>query len=231
MGSAVNFRNRKRNLVFMARQITGFGRWHGECQMGGSLPVVRFSGRGGRREGGCGGQRRESAPAAASHLPGRTGVPDGPGGCPSHLRVGEQGVDARPGRPARRQDLDAPHPGRGRGRARRPRNCRTRSTRNSSPTSRSPRYRSSSCRSTRRNISSSGTWRSPGPFSLRSETSILQALSLAGGFTQFASPRSIKLIRNTAGKQEVRKINYNNMIDEDGEGNYLLKSGDTIVVP
>jgi polysaccharide export outer membrane protein len=71
----------------------------------------------------------------------------------------------------------------------------------------------------------------PGTYSLRSETSILQALALAGGFTQFASSRSIKLIRNTAGKQEVRKVNYNKMIDESGEGNYILKSGDTIVVP
>jgi polysaccharide export outer membrane protein len=71
----------------------------------------------------------------------------------------------------------------------------------------------------------------PGTYPLRGETSILQALSLAGGFTQFASPRSIKLIRNTGGKQEVRKVNYNKIIDDDGEGNYLLKSGDTIVVP
>ena len=71
----------------------------------------------------------------------------------------------------------------------------------------------------------------PGPYLLRSETSILQALSLAGGFTQFASPRSIKLIRNTAGKQGVQKVNYYNIIDEGGEGNYILQSGDTIVVP
>jgi polysaccharide export outer membrane protein len=71
----------------------------------------------------------------------------------------------------------------------------------------------------------------PGTYPLRSETSVLQALSLAGGFTQFASTRSIKLIRNAAGKQEVRKVNYNKMIDDDGEGNYLIKSGDTIVVP
>jgi len=71
----------------------------------------------------------------------------------------------------------------------------------------------------------------PGTYPLRSETSILQALSLAGGFTQFASKRSIKLIRNTTGKQEVRTVNYNKIIDDDGEGNYLLKSGDTIVVP
>ncbi len=71
----------------------------------------------------------------------------------------------------------------------------------------------------------------PGTYPLRGETSVLQALSLAGGFTQFASVKNIKLIRNTGGKQEVRRINYNSMIDMGGEGNYLLKSGDTIVVP
>ena len=71
----------------------------------------------------------------------------------------------------------------------------------------------------------------PGTFPLRSETSVLQALSLAGGFTQFASPRSIKLIRNTTGKQVVQKVNYYNIIDEGGEGNFILQSGDTIVVP
>jgi polysaccharide export outer membrane protein len=71
----------------------------------------------------------------------------------------------------------------------------------------------------------------PGTFSLRSDTSILQALALAGGFTQFASPRSIKLVRDAGGKQEIRKINYYNLLDEDGKGNYILRSGDTIVVP
>ncbi len=70
----------------------------------------------------------------------------------------------------------------------------------------------------------------PGTYPLRGDTSVLQALALAGGLTQFASPRSIKLIRATHGKQEVRKINYYDII-ESGEGNYLLKSGDTIVVP
>jgi polysaccharide export outer membrane protein len=71
----------------------------------------------------------------------------------------------------------------------------------------------------------------PGPYPLRSEMSVLQALSLAGGFTQFASPRSIKLVRGTGLKQEVRKVNYYRMIDDDGEGNYILMPGDTIVVP
>lgn len=71
----------------------------------------------------------------------------------------------------------------------------------------------------------------PGPYPLRSDTSVLQALSLAGGFTQFASPRSIKLVRKVGAKQEVRKINYYSLLDAKGEGNYLLIPGDTIVVP
>jgi polysaccharide export outer membrane protein len=71
----------------------------------------------------------------------------------------------------------------------------------------------------------------PGPYPLRSDMSVLQALSLAGGFTPFASPKNIKIVRNFGGgKQEIRKINYFDIIDQ-GEGNYLLRSGDTIVVP
>jgi polysaccharide export outer membrane protein len=70
----------------------------------------------------------------------------------------------------------------------------------------------------------------PGPYPLRSDMSVLQALSLAGGFTTFASPKNIKVVRNNKGKQEVRKVNYYDIID-DGAGNYLLKPGDMIVVP
>jgi polysaccharide export outer membrane protein len=76
-----------------------------------------------------------------------------------------------------------------------------------------------------------GSVAKPGPYPLRGETSVLQALSQAGGFTQFASPRSIKLVRGSGAKQVVRKINYYDIIDEGGEGNHLLFPGDTIVVP
>jgi len=69
----------------------------------------------------------------------------------------------------------------------------------------------------------------PGPYPLRGEMSVLQALSLAGGFTPFASPKKIKVLRNNGGKREIHKVNYYDMIDEGG--NYFLKPGDTIVVP
>lgn len=71
----------------------------------------------------------------------------------------------------------------------------------------------------------------PGPFPLRGDMSVLQALSLAGGFTTFASPKNIRLVRGLGTKQEVRKINYYRLLDEKAEGNFLLKPGDTIVVP
>jgi len=71
----------------------------------------------------------------------------------------------------------------------------------------------------------------PGTFPLRGEVSVLQALALSGGFTQFASPRKIKLIRNTGGKQQILKINYYDMIEDGGVGNHILQPSDTIVVP
>ena len=71
----------------------------------------------------------------------------------------------------------------------------------------------------------------PGSYTLRGETSVLQALSLAGGFTQFASPKRIRLVRGTGSRQEVRQLNYNTMIEAGGEGNLLLRPGDTVVVP
>lgn len=71
----------------------------------------------------------------------------------------------------------------------------------------------------------------PGNYPLRQEMSVLQALSLAGGFTTFASPGNIKLLRSTGKGQEIRKINYYRLIEEGGGGNHMLKPGDTIVVP
>jgi polysaccharide export outer membrane protein len=71
----------------------------------------------------------------------------------------------------------------------------------------------------------------PGSYPLRKDMTLLQALSLAGGFTTFASPRDMKLIRGSGTKQESRKINYYKMIEDIEFDNYKLKPGDTIVIP
>jgi len=71
----------------------------------------------------------------------------------------------------------------------------------------------------------------PGAYPLRQDMTVLQALSLAGGFTTFASPREMKLISGTGIKQEIRRINYYKMIEDIELGYYILKPGDTIVIP
>jgi polysaccharide export outer membrane protein len=71
----------------------------------------------------------------------------------------------------------------------------------------------------------------PGIYPLRGDVSVLQGIAQAGGFTPFASLRKIKIVRITNGKEQVRMVNYYDMIEEGGKGNYLLMPGDTIVVP
>jgi len=71
----------------------------------------------------------------------------------------------------------------------------------------------------------------PGSYPLLRDMTVLQALSLAGGFTTFASPRNMKIISGTGPRQKIREINYYKMIEDVGLGSYMLTSGDTIVIP
>ena len=71
----------------------------------------------------------------------------------------------------------------------------------------------------------------PGTYFLRGNMSVLHALSMAGGFTTFASPKNIRLVRNRDGKQDVRVINYFEVIENGSRQNYLILPGDTLVVP
>ncbi|GJL64975.1 MAG: sugar ABC transporter substrate-binding protein [Nitrospirales bacterium] len=82
-----------------------------------------------------------------------------------------------------------------------------------------------------------GEVNSPGKLQMKSYTTILQAVSLAGGFTQFASQNDIRIIRNVLnGDGKVKElripVRYDDLISDDGAAyNVTLQSGDTIVVP
>jgi polysaccharide biosynthesis/export protein len=70
-----------------------------------------------------------------------------------------------------------------------------------------------------------------GAMSLLPNMTILQALSSAG-FTQFAKIRDIYLLRMQDGQQVKARFNYKDAIKgRDPQQNYVLKPGDTIVVP
>ncbi|MGA8022855.1 MAG: polysaccharide biosynthesis/export family protein [Candidatus Acidiferrales bacterium] len=72
----------------------------------------------------------------------------------------------------------------------------------------------------------------PGAFPLLPGMTVLQALSSAGGFTQFAKVKSIFVRRLQDGKESKFLFNYKDVISgKRPEEDILLKAGDTIVVP
>lgn len=71
-----------------------------------------------------------------------------------------------------------------------------------------------------------------GAFPMLPNMTVMQALSSAGGFSQFANLKEIYVLRNEDGKQSVIPFNYKEAIrGKRAEQNILLKPGDTIVVP
>ncbi|MCU0561098.1 MAG: polysaccharide export protein [Desulfobacterales bacterium] len=71
-----------------------------------------------------------------------------------------------------------------------------------------------------------------GEYPLTKELTVLQAFSLAGGFTQWASKDAIILMRKEGGKEKIYRINYKDIVKgKDIENNITLQTNDTIVVP
>jgi polysaccharide export outer membrane protein len=76
-----------------------------------------------------------------------------------------------------------------------------------------------------------GEVRNPGKYVVRTGTTFLQALSLAQGFTDFASSNKIVVRRQMAGGEEATmSIRYKDVV-LGRQKNIVLKPGDTIVVP
>jgi len=76
----------------------------------------------------------------------------------------------------------------------------------------------------------SGQVRTPGVVRLRSETSILQLIPMVGGFTEWANEKKILVIRKEEGKEKRHTVNYKRIV-AGKDPNFVLKSGDTVIVP
>ena len=76
----------------------------------------------------------------------------------------------------------------------------------------------------------SGQVRTPGVFRLRTQTSLLQIIPMAGGFTDWANQKKLLIIRKEEGKEARITANYKKMVNGK-EPPLFLKSGDTIIVP
>jgi polysaccharide biosynthesis/export protein len=78
----------------------------------------------------------------------------------------------------------------------------------------------------------SGQIKNPGVYRLRSETSLLQIIPMAGGFTEWANQKKILIIRKENGKEKRMTVNYKKIVKgDDPSSNIILKAGDSIIVP
>jgi polysaccharide export outer membrane protein len=78
----------------------------------------------------------------------------------------------------------------------------------------------------------SGQVKTPGVYRLRSETTLLQIIPMAGGFTDWANQKKILVIRKEDGKEKRITVNYKKIVEgSTPESNIILKAGDTVIVP
>lgn len=71
-----------------------------------------------------------------------------------------------------------------------------------------------------------------GEYPLTKDLTVLQAFTLAGGFTEWASKNEIILYRRDGNKEQVFRINYKKILkDQDFSQNISIKANDTILVP
>jgi len=77
----------------------------------------------------------------------------------------------------------------------------------------------------------------PGKYQLKSHATVLQAVAIASGFTLYAAKNKMKVIRHVQGEdgktREIRiPARYDDLVSGTGEiGNFVLKTGDVVVVP
>ena len=77
-----------------------------------------------------------------------------------------------------------------------------------------------------------GEVKTPGVYKLRTETSLVQLIVMAGGFTDWADKKKITIIRKEGGKESRIRANYKKIIDGDeGAKDIILKSGDIVIIP
>jgi polysaccharide biosynthesis/export protein len=81
-------------------------------------------------------------------------------------------------------------------------------------------------------VSVLGEVQKPGVLQLKAPTTVLEAIALAGGFRDFASPSKIVIFRkDDRGETQRLRFNYNRAVGAAGEENVTLRSGDVVVVP
>jgi polysaccharide export outer membrane protein len=69
----------------------------------------------------------------------------------------------------------------------------------------------------------------PGPYTIERDMTVLEALRMAGGFTDYASKGKVKIIREENGKKKTIMVNLNKIRKGDKSQDVILRAGDVLV--
>lgn len=82
-----------------------------------------------------------------------------------------------------------------------------------------------------RKVAVVGAVKMPGRYEMKSPMTVLEAIALAQGLTDFASRDRIVVLRDVDGKTTQIPFNYRKIADGAAQQNFFLRSGDIVVVP
>ncbi len=72
----------------------------------------------------------------------------------------------------------------------------------------------------------------PGAYKLEGNVTILEAITLAGGFTSIANPDGVKVIRVEEGREQLLKVKISDITKKgDKSKDVILKPNDVVIVP
>jgi len=81
-------------------------------------------------------------------------------------------------------------------------------------------------------VSVLGRVQRPGVYPITGDTTLVEAISAAGGFTEWANKSKITVITHQGGEEKKITVNYKKIASgKDPSQNIILKRGDTIIVP
>jgi polysaccharide export outer membrane protein len=82
-----------------------------------------------------------------------------------------------------------------------------------------------------RNVFITGGVTRPGAYPVSGQMTVLQLITVAGGLTEFADAKNIRILRVENGQTQSLKFNYNEVMDgKKLEQNIVLKPGDSVMV-
>ena len=79
-------------------------------------------------------------------------------------------------------------------------------------------------------ISVLGEVRKPDMYKIKNRVNVLDAIAMAGGFTDLAKPSRVVVIRTTSAGPQRIKVNVRQLVAEQGGAPFYLQAGDTVYV-